>query len=195
MNATDTSDELGPLARQEQPDRSKAMRDAQGAAAHVRILPYEPRYAPDFKRLNAEWIEKDFVLEAADLKMLDHPEEYVLQRGGRILFAEYHGQMVGTCALLRMDAHTLELAKMAVSSSVQGLGIGQRLAQAALDTARAMGARRVYLESNTCLVAAIRLYHKLGFRRTVSDHPSPYARVDIQMELLFADVPATAPGV
>lgn len=178
--------------RQDLGSPANAVRGAR-AAEQVRILPYEPRYAPDFKRLNVEWIEKDFVLEETDLKILDHPEEYILQPGGRILLAEYQGQIVGVCALVRMDADTLELAKMAVTASAQGLGIGQRLAQTALDTARQMGAQRVYLESNTRLVSAIQLYHKLGFKKTIPDHPSPYARVDIQMELIFADAPTEAP--
>jgi len=165
---------------------------ARRRAENVRILPYQPQYAADFKRLNVEWIEKDFVLEAHDLEMLDYPEEYVLQRGGQILLAEHQGQIVGACALLRVDADTLELAKMAVSPAARGLGIGQRLAQAALDTARSMGARRVYLESNTGLTAAIRLYYKLGFQRIEPSQPSPYARVNIHMELLLDDAPAAA---
>nr|WP_223847113.1 GNAT family N-acetyltransferase [Hymenobacter montanus] len=118
--------------------------------------------------------------------MLDHPEEYVLQPGGHILLAEYQGQIVGVCALVRRDGDTLELAKMAVSPSAQGQGIGQRLVEAALDTARHLGARRVYLESNTKLTAAIRLYDKLGFQKVEPNHPSPYERVNIHMELLLA---------
>jgi N-acetylglutamate synthase-like GNAT family acetyltransferase len=186
MPTPTTSDKLGTEARQTAASGSKAGLPTE----HVRILTYQPQYAADFKRLNVEWIEKAFVLEAADLKMLDHPEEYVLQRGGQILLAEYEGQIVGACALIRMDADTLELAKMAVSSAAQGLGIGQRLAQAALATARGMGARRVYLESNTGLAAAIRLYHKLGFRQVVPDQPSPYERVNIHMELWLGDTQA-----
>ena len=185
MNAAESAEKRGPEASQGLSRQAKADRHAP-TAPQVRILPYEPQYASDFKRLNAEWIEKDFALEATDLKMLDHPEEYVLQRGGRILFAEYLGHIVGTCALLRVDLDTLELAKMAVSATAQGLGIGQRLAQAALDTARSMSAQRVYLESNTGLTAAIHLYYKLGFKKILPARPSPYARVDIQMELVLA---------
>ncbi|MBF9141015.1 GNAT family N-acetyltransferase [Hymenobacter properus] len=178
MHASTTPAQPGPAARSQ--------------AENLRILTFQPEYAADFKRLNAEWIEKDFVLEDHDLEMLDHPEAYVLQRGGQILLAEHQGRIVGACALLRMGADTLELAKMAVSPAAQGLGIGQRLAQAALDAARSMGARRVYLESNTGLTAAIGLYHKLGFRQIEPDRPSPYERVNIHMELLLDESPAAA---
>jgi hypothetical protein len=43
-------------------------------------------------------------------------------------------------------------------------------------------ADRVYLESNTILEPAIRLYRKLGFDEFVGE-PSPYARCNIQMVL------------
>jgi DNA-binding MarR family transcriptional regulator/GNAT superfamily N-acetyltransferase len=172
------------LARQGLASRVKAVRDAR-AAEQVRLIPYQPQYQPDFKRLNVEWIAQFFAVEAADLQALDHPQEYILQPGGQILLAEYQGHIVGTCALLRQDADTLELAKMAVSPTAQGLGIGYRLAQAAVAAAQALGARRLYLESNTKLGPAIQLYHKLGFRKTVADQPSPYARCNIQMELLL----------
>ncbi|OUJ72915.1 bifunctional helix-turn-helix transcriptional regulator/GNAT family N-acetyltransferase [Hymenobacter crusticola] len=172
------------LSRQSLAARAKAVRDAR-IADEIRLLEYQPQYQPDFKRLNVEWIEQYFRVEEADLKALDHPNEYILQRGGHILLAEYQGQIVGTCALLKMEADTYELAKMAVSPTTQGLGIGFRLGQAAIDKARNLGAKRLYLESNTKLTPAINLYHKLGFEKTVDCLPSPYERCNIQMELLL----------
>lgn len=162
--------------------RVKAIRD-QRVAAQVRIFEYERRYQADFKRLNVAWIEQYFQVEAADLKALDHPEEYIIEPGGAILLAEYQGQLVGACALLKLPEATYELAKLAVAPTAQGLGIGRRLCEAVIEWATAHGARRVYLESNTKLHAALGLYHQLGFRKTVAAPPSPYARCNIQMEL------------
>jgi DNA-binding MarR family transcriptional regulator len=164
--------------------RVKAVRD-QRVAAEVQLLDYAPQYQADFKRLNVEWIEQHFRLEPADLKALDEPEAYILHPGGHILLAAYQGLIVGTCALVKLDAQTYELAKMAVSPTAQGLGIGYRLGEAALVKARALGAGRVYLESNTKLGQALNLYYKLGFRKTVAGTPSPYERCNIQMELHF----------
>ncbi|MEJ7658548.1 MAG: GNAT family N-acetyltransferase [Hymenobacter sp.] len=113
------------------------------------------------------------------------PAAYILQPGGHILLAACRRGGVGTCALIRMDAQTYELAKMAVSPAAQGLGIGLRLGEAALAKARALGAGRVYLESNTKLGPALKLCHKLGFRKTVAVAPSPYKRCNIQMEILL----------
>lgn len=172
------------LARQSLGSRVKAVRD-QHLREQVQLLDYEPQYQPDFKRLNVEWIERYFAVEAADLKALDHPDEYILRRGGHILLAHYQGQIVGTCALIKMAADRYELAKMAVSPAAQGLGIGLRLGEAAIAKARELGSRHLYLESNTKLAPALRLYHKLGFRKTVAGPPSPYARCNIQMELFL----------
>lgn len=173
------------LSRQNLASRVKAIRDAR-VAEEVILLDYQPQYQADFKRLNVEWIERFFRVEEADLKALDHPDEYIIQRGGYILLAEYQGQIVGTCALLRMADESFELAKMAVSPTVQGLGIGFRLGEAAIAKAQALGARRLYLESNTKLTPALQLYHKLGFRKTVAGQPSPYERCNIQMEICFS---------
>ncbi|MGI4865478.1 MAG: bifunctional helix-turn-helix transcriptional regulator/GNAT family N-acetyltransferase [Janthinobacterium lividum] len=172
------------LARTSLASRVKAVRE-QRVAAEVQLVAYTPAHQPDFKRLNVEWIERYFQLEEADLKALDHPDDYIIQRGGHILLAEYRGQIVGTCALLYMDASTYELAKMAVSPTAHGLGIGERLGRAAIAQARALGASRLYLESNTKLTPAINLYHKLGFQKTVAGAPSPYERCNIQMELIL----------
>jgi DNA-binding MarR family transcriptional regulator/predicted GNAT family N-acyltransferase len=170
------------LSRASLASRVKTIRD-QRVATQVHVLDYAPQYQADFKQLNTEWIERYFQLEEADHKALDHPKEYILERGGHILLAEYQGRIVGTCALLKLDADTYELGKMAVSPVAQGLGIGLRLGEAILAKARDLGARRVYLESNTKLGPALSLYHKLGFRKTVSGPPSPYQRCNIQMEL------------
>nr|GFD54458.1 hypothetical protein [Tanacetum cinerariifolium] len=90
------------LSRQSLGSRVKALRDER-VTDEVQVLDYTPAHQPDFKRLNAEWIERYFRVEEADLKALDHPDEYILQRGGHILLAQYRGQVVGTCALLKMD--------------------------------------------------------------------------------------------
>ena len=148
----------------------------------VEIIDYSPEFQADFKQLNQEWIEKHFKLEAADRRSLDQPDETILAPGGHIFLARYKQEIVGTCALIKLDADTYELAKMAVTERSRGRGIGWLLGQAAIRKARELGAKKLLLESNTVLESAINLYHKLGFQKIVG-HPSPYARCNIQMEL------------
>ena len=150
----------------------------------IQIVEYQPGYQPSFKRLNEEWINQWFKMEEADYKSLDRPQEYILDGGGHILIALLGDEPVGTCALLQMDGATFELAKMSVSPGARGKGIGWLLGQAAVDKAKNLGAKRLYLESNTLLKPALSLYRKLGFEE-VEGATSPYERCNIQMELLL----------
>lgn len=148
----------------------------------VQVVPYQPEYQRAFKQLNEEWIKQYFKMEETDYKSLDHPEDYILNKGGHILIALYNNEPVGACALIKMDSKKYELAKMAVSPKAKGKGIGWLLGNACITKAKELGATKLYLESNTILKPAISLYHKLGFKK-VTGIPSPYERCNIQMEL------------
>ncbi|MFN7117800.1 MAG: GNAT family N-acetyltransferase [Saprospiraceae bacterium] len=150
----------------------------------VEIIDYKPKYHADFKKLNYEWIEKYFKVEETDRQSLEHPDKKILQPGGHIFLARYNKEIVGTCALIKMDENCFELAKMAVTEKAQGKHIGWLLGQAVIAKAKALGATKLYLESNTKLEPALRLYQKLGFQRIVGK-PSPYERSNIQMELIL----------
>ena len=148
----------------------------------VEIIDYSTEFHEDFKRLNYEWIEKYFKLEENDHQSLNNPYEKILKPGGHIFMARYNGEIVGTCALIKINDDTYELAKMAVKESARGKNIGWLLGQATANKAHELGAKKVFLESNTLLEPAINLYHKLGFQKVVGQ-PSSYERCNIQMEL------------
>ena len=138
-----------------------------------------------FRKLNEEWIVRHFALEHKDEISLADPQGTILNRGGRIFFALRDGQPVGCCALLAMAPGEFEVAKMAVTESSQGAGIGRQLLERVVADARASGAHRLYLETNRKLAPAIRLYESLGFRHLPPERivPSPYARANVYMEL------------
>ncbi|MEJ5051478.1 helix-turn-helix domain-containing GNAT family N-acetyltransferase [Chryseobacterium culicis] len=151
---------------------------------NVKIVDYNPKYQSAFKALNEEWISAYFKMEDADYKALDSPEEYILNKGGKILVALYNDEPLGVCALIKMEDpdYDFELAKMAVSPKAQGKNIGWLLGKAIINTAKEIGVSKIYLESNTILKPAINLYYKLGFQK-VSGRATPYQRCNIQMEL------------
>ncbi|MEM1124110.1 MAG: GNAT family N-acetyltransferase [Bacteroidota bacterium] len=157
------------------------------AQKEVQIVDYTPAHRQAFYVLNEEWISQYFVMEAADYKALDHPDEYILDKGGHIFMAFYQGDPVGTCSLVKMqsDDYDYELAKMAVTAKAKGLGIGYQLGKAVIEKARALGGRTLFLETNAILKPAINLYHKLGFR-DIKHRPSVYARSNVQMVLDLA---------
>ena len=149
----------------------------------VKIITYSSKYQKQFKLLNEAWITQYFKIEEADSIALNNPKEYILDKGGHILVAMYNNKPVGVCALLKTNNDCdFELAKMAVSSQVQGIGIGWLLGNAIINKAKSLHAKKIYLESNTILKPAIKLYQKLGFEK-VSGYPTPYERCNIQMVL------------
>lgn len=150
----------------------------------VKIVEYESKYQSAFKALNEEWISTFFEMEEADYKALDNPKEYILNKGGKIFVALYKDEPLGVCALIKMDEqnYDFEMAKMAVSPKAQGKNLGWLLGQAIIDSAKQLGASKIYLESNTILKPAINLYQKMGFEKIVG-HQTPYKRCNIQMEL------------
>ena len=151
---------------------------------HIRVIPYEPCYKNTFKSLNVQWITQHWKIEPHDLDYLDHPQEYIINKGGFIFVALYRGKPVGVCALCKLDApvYGYELAKLAVHPHAQGKGIGEILCHAAIDKAKDMKAKILFLESNTLLKPAIHTYKKLGFKELAENHPA-YERGNIQMEL------------
>lgn len=146
----------------------------------VEIINFLPEYKDDFKKLNVAWIQKYFAVEPSDLAQLDNPQEYILDKGGWVLLARLNGAIVGTAALVKDSDTFFELVKMAVDEQHQGKQIGKKLALAAIDKARELGASQLFLESNRKLAPALNLYKSVGFRE-VKLMESPYQRSDIQM--------------
>ena len=149
----------------------------------IEVVPFGPQYAADFRRLNFEWIGRMFKVEAPDLKVLDDPERAIVAPGGMIFFALERDAVVGTVAMIRGEGGRCELAKMAVAMTHQRRGIGELLGGAGTAWARERGFSSVFLETNSRLGNAIRLYERLGFRHAPWPHPSDYARGDVYMEL------------
>ena len=80
------------------------------------------------------------------------------------------GEVVGTVGLLPLDDGRCELRKLYVAKEHRGRGLGKRLVQDALEKAKALGFRRVELETAGVLEVAGRLYESFGFRPFVPPH-------------------------
>jgi GNAT superfamily N-acetyltransferase len=118
-----------------------------------------------------------------DEKLLANPDK-IIRDGGEILFAKVHNLIVGTCAIIKVDPETFELAKMAVDERFQGRHIGKKLGLAAIERSTQLGAKKLILESNKKLIPALNLYRKLGFIPVCSEHhKSMYQRANITMQM------------
>ncbi|MEO8670726.1 MAG: GNAT family N-acetyltransferase [Tahibacter sp.] len=159
----------------------------------IEIVPFRDEHAPAFAQLNRAWLDSAGLYEAADGVHLYTPRESILDRGGNILIAVRDGTVVGTCALVPCPDGSVELAKLAVSPAARGEGLGRVLAKSVIDLARAGGADRIVLSSNSKLTAALALYESLGFQYASPPADLKYQTVDVFMVLDLAA--GTAPFV
>lgn len=148
----------------------------------LQIVRFSKTHAPAFRELNLAWIRVHWEPETTDFEMLDNPLDKIVRPGGYIAIAKLRQEVVGTCALIKIDAQHYELAKMAVAPHAKGYGVGRRLGNTVIDEARSRGASCVSLDSNKVLTPAINLYRSLGFEEKKGP-VSVYARSNIHMEL------------
>ncbi len=168
----------------------------------LRIVPFNTALRDHFYRLNEAWLRKYFYVEDIDHRVMSNPESEILERGGSILFAmlgeaapgdaalgdaALGESVVGTCALMpefdgAQHNGVYELTKMAVEEQRQGLGIGRALLEAAIVEFQHLGGRRLFLETNSKLTPAVRLYESMGFEHQPSLKPdSHYDRANVYM--------------
>jgi ribosomal protein S18 acetylase RimI-like enzyme len=151
------------------------------ATKMVRIIPFTIELKDYIKILNEEWLQKYFRIEDRDQVVLSNPQEEIIDKGGLIYYAQYNDQIVGTVSLLKVSDAVYEVSKMAVTTTVQGLGIGKLLLEHCFAVAKNMDASSLILYSNRSLKSAIHLYHKYGFVE-IPLEAGVYERADIKMK-------------
>ena len=82
---------------------------------------------------------------------------YVVELNGKVLGCGGFGQLTGA------DEDTCEVRKMYFKSELRGLGVGSKLLNLCLESARQAGFRHCYLETMDSMEQAQRLYGKHGF--------------------------------
>ncbi|HEY6502367.1 MAG TPA: GNAT family N-acetyltransferase [Chitinophagaceae bacterium] len=149
----------------------------------VAVIPFEEKYADDFKRLNIEWLQQYFTVESYDEYQLSHPKQEILDKEGYIFLAKTGNEIIGTVALMKEKDLSFELTKMSVTKDWQGKGASKLLMDACIQIAKEKKWERLFLYSNTLLAPAIQLYCKYGFMQIPLEVNSHYARTNIKMEL------------
>jgi GNAT superfamily N-acetyltransferase len=113
--------------------------------AYLAELPFEI----DFQDLDRE-------LAALDV-------EYGPPTGAAFVAVDELGEAVGVVGIRRFGDGEAELKRMYLDPAGRGRGGGRALAAAAVDGARALGYRRVLLDTVAWMDAAIATYESLGF--------------------------------
>jgi len=94
--------------------------------------------------------------------------EYV-QRGQCYIARHDNGAVVGEYVLIPTRPDTVELVNVAVDENYQGQGIGKRLVQHAVASAKTMGYKTIEVGTGSTGAAQLMLYQQCGFRMTWID--------------------------
>ena len=151
--------------------------------ANFEIIPYGKKHKQAFYDLNAHWIKEYFVMEPVDVKVLSDPETYIINEGGDIFFAIADGVAFGTVALKNQGNGKYELTKLGVDPNVRSSGAGTALCEKAMEAYLTKNDRKtLFLESNTVLTGARRIYDRLGWIEKPLPADTPYERANYYME-------------
>lgn len=89
----------------------------------------------------------------------------------RCWIAEVDGERAGSVFLVREQDDVARLRLLLVERNMRGHGVGRRLVEQCVTTARELGYRRIVLWTSKELEPAIRIYRQFGFR-LVAERPS-----------------------
>lgn len=105
--------------------------------------------------------------DPAEFPELEAPATwYETKKGGRLWVAETGGRIVGSFVVVPTpDPATAEFFKVYLARDARGRGTAGRLMALGFEHARAMGAVRVRLWTDTRFIAGHRFYEKAGFTR------------------------------
>lgn len=114
-----------------------------------------------------------FAHQRVDDELRDLPGAYAPPTGALLLAWEADA-CVGSVAVRPLDPPDVcELKRLYVRPAARGQGVGRRLTEAAMARARALGYRRMKLDSDPSLTAALTLYRALGFTDTPRYNTDP----------------------
>ncbi len=148
----------------------------------INIINFQDNFEKDFYDLNIEWLEYFFQVEEYDYKVLSNTKKYIINKGGKIFFAESAGNIIGTVALMpTKNKLVFELTKMAVKPEYRNKGIGKKLLKKCINYSKSNNHSSIILYSNKKLNNAIHLYRNFGFKEIKMEKKSPYLRANIKM--------------
>jgi GNAT superfamily N-acetyltransferase len=124
------------------------------------------------------------------------PAGHLAPPRGRLLVGRYDGEAAGTAGVWLADpaTATAELTRVYVRPALRGTGGAPLLVAAAEDAARALGARRLRLDTRGDLVEARALYARLGYAETAPHNDDVYAEHWFSKDLDAGPGPGTGTG-
>ena len=95
---------------------------------------------------------------------------------GRLLLAEYEGQLAGCVAMRALEPGICEMKRLYLRPQMRGKGLGRALADRIVAEARQIGYRRMRLDTvEPVMKDAVGMYRKLGFQEIAPYRSNPMA--------------------
>lgn len=119
----------------------------------------------------AAWIGQSFWVNDFEDELAALPGYY----HALLVARDAGGELVGSVAVKRLPDGAAELKRLYVRPSARGIGLGKKLATAAIERARELGYKTMRLDTLPAMETARRLYESLGFvpSEPYSDNPIP----------------------
>jgi putative acetyltransferase len=120
--------------------------------------------------------------QSFDKELAGLPGDYAPPEG-RLLLAEFEGQLAACVALHKLGPDTCEMKRLYLRPQFRGKGLGRALAKRIIAEARQIGYRRMRLDTvEPVMKDAVAMYRKLGFKEIAPYCPNPIAGA-LYMEL------------
>jgi len=130
----------------------------------------------------AESLNFDLCFQSFDQELAGLPGDYS-PPDGRLLLAEYAGQLAGCVALHKLDAEICEMKRLYLRPQFRGKSIGRILAEIVIAEARNIGYRRMRLDTvEPVMKDAVAMYRRFGFKEIAPYRVNPIAGA-LYMEL------------
>ncbi|MEV6651056.1 GNAT family N-acetyltransferase [Streptomyces sp. NPDC051219] len=113
--------------------------------------------------------------EEVDQGLAADPADELVPPTGEFVVGRYDGRAAACGGLRLLDPETAELTRVYVRPDLRGTGGGGALLAALETAARALGARRIRLDTRHDLVEARQLYAKHGYVEIPAYKSDPYA--------------------
>ena len=138
-----------------------------GADDHVEL-----EQVRQFFRNYAAWLGVDLDYQNFGEEMASLPGAYAAP-AGRLFFAEFEGRPAGCVGIRPSSDGVCEMKRLYVEPDMRGNGIGRQLALAAIKAAKALGYRKVMMDTLPAMRIAVKLYRELGFKEAPAYYPTP----------------------
>jgi ribosomal protein S18 acetylase RimI-like enzyme len=110
------------------------------------------------------WLDVDLCFQSFEAELAALPGKYAAPEG-RLLLSKDGETTAGCVALRKIDAEICEMKRLFVRQEFRGSGLGKKLAETLIEEARAIGYRKMRLDTlSDKMPAALGLYRALGFR-------------------------------